>query len=114
MKAIPAVLFVVLQWLLHERRDLGLPHIGAGALNASVTREISERLEAEHNVPPPSLAWLEVFTLTDLKRVRKACCKILRVLIFQLHLVGKRHELPPNCAVASQRSSAIAKLVQLA
>src|SRR3990172_10598436 len=102
MKAIPAVLFVLLQRLLHERRDLDLPHIGAEALNASITRKVSKRLEAEYNVSPPPLAWLEAFALTDLIRVRKTCRQILRELIFQVYLERKRHELPPNCAVASQ------------
>jgi hypothetical protein len=73
VKAISAVLFVFLQWLLQERRDLGLSHIDAGALNASVTREVSKRLEAEHNVPSPPVAWLEAFALTALIHVRKTC-----------------------------------------
>jgi hypothetical protein len=73
MKTIPAVLFVVAQRLRHERWNLDLLHIRNGALNAPVTRKVSQHLEAERHVPSPPLAWLEAFALTHLIRVAKLC-----------------------------------------
>src|SRR5215211_5899620 len=102
MTSILAVLFVLAQRLLHERRHLNVLHVDAEALNASLTCKVSKHLEAEYDVPPPPFAWLEAFAVTQLMRVRKACCQIFRVLTSPVHLARKRHEVAPDCAVAPQ------------
>src|SRR3979411_3068868 len=102
MTSIRAVLFVLAQWLLHQCRHLDVLLTDARALNAPLTRKISKQLEPEHDMPSPPLAWLEAFAVTHPIRVRKACGQICRVITSQVHAASKRHELPPNCAVAPQ------------
>src|SRR5215468_4326339 len=114
MTSLPTVLFVLAQRLLHLRRHLDALRIDAGTLNTSLAREGSKHRDAEHDVASPPFARFEAFAVVHPIRVRKADCQILGVLAPQVHLARKRHEVPPDCAVAPQRSSAIAKFLQLA
>src|SRR5512134_3925078 len=114
MTPIRTVLLVLAQRLLHQRRHQDASRIDTAALNAPLARKSPKHRDAEDDVPSPPLTRLEAFALTHPIRVRKACCQLLGVLPSQIQLSGKRQQVPPDGAVAPQRPSAIAKLLQLA
>src|SRR5437867_12248853 len=98
MTSIPAILFVVAQWLLHKRRYLNRSRVDARTLNALITRKGRKSLHARHDVPSPFVAWLQVLAVVDPIRVAELRSQILRVPSCRVSLARERHEVAPNGA----------------
>jgi hypothetical protein len=114
MASVAGVLLVLAQPSVHGRGDLKSRRVDARALDAAVAGKVAQHRDQKRNVPPPLLVHLGMLTVLEPVCVHEAHRQVLGILVSQIHLASESHEMLPDRAVAPQRSSAVAKLLQLA